>query len=89
MVRVLDWKSENLHYLVLVLTLNKSLEVSRPSFSHLPQETLALGKSHKILDKDEVWSFNLYSKLSQVKMMLLVFNHFDLQKNGNFMFQHI
>ena len=22
-------------------------------------------------------------------MMLLVFNHFDLQKNGNFMFQHI
>ena len=83
MERVLDWNSENLHYLVLVLTLSKSLEVSRPSCSHLPQENLALGKSHKILDKDEVWSFNLYSRLSQVKMMLLVFNHFDLQKNGN------
>ena len=80
MERVLDWNSENLHYMVLVLTLNKSLEVSRPSFSHLPQENLGLGKSHKIVDKDEVWSFNLCSRLSQVRMMLLVLNHCDLQK---------
>lgn len=30
-----------------------------------------------------MWSFSLYIRVSQMKMM--IFNHFDLQKNGNFM----
>lgn len=76
MERVLHWNSENLHYLALV-TLDKSFEVSRLSFSHLSQEKVGLEKSYKILDKIEVWSFNLYSRLSQMKMMIFI--HFDLQ----------
>lgn len=36
------------------------------------------GKSHKVMDKIDVWSFNLYIWLNEMKMM--IFNHFDLQK---------
>lgn len=82
MERVLDWNSEKLHYLALVLTLSKSPEISRPSFSHLSQESVGLEKFHKILDKIDVWSFNLSIRFSQMKTT--IFNHFDWQKNGNF-----
>lgn len=71
-------KFKNLHYLTLVLTLRKSAEVSGPSFPHLSQEWVRLEKSHKVLDKIDLLSFNLYIWLNQMKMM--IFNHFDLQK---------
>lgn len=51
-------KFKNLHYLTLVLTLRKSFEVSRPSFPHLSHEGVRLEKSHKVLDKIDVLSFN-------------------------------
>lgn len=71
--RVLDWNSENPPYLALVLTLSKSLGLHFPIY-HKNE----LGwKNLKILDKIDVWSFNLYFKLSQMKM---VFNHLTYKK---------
>ena len=71
-------KFKILHYLTLALPLSKSSEVSGPSFPHLLQEWVRLEKSHKVMGKIDVWSFNLYIWLN--KRQTMIFNHFHLQK---------